>query len=192
MKIQAITIPRAMLAGACLSLLAMMLGFILGGIFGAAEDSVMRHLDDSGTAVLQSVYQGDSAAKDAVVDKSWEYLTRAHLHGGAIGSAALGSILALILLCRPGLLAKLSALAFGTGALLLSPVLAFRRARSPRIGRYRRCQGIAFVCCDSGSGPLYPGFIRHHLLCHEGLFLFIPGDLTNAWAPLLRSPPRRR
>jgi len=36
---------------------------------------------------LQSAYQGNVAAKDAVVKKSWEYLKRAHLNGGAIGTS---------------------------------------------------------------------------------------------------------
>jgi len=117
MNTQMHIVSRSIAVGACLSLLAILFGFVLGGLFGSAESSIKKHLDDSGTAVLQTVYQGDVAAKDAVVKKSWEYLKRAHLHGGAIGSVALGSIVALILLCHLKMLAKLSALALGLGAL---------------------------------------------------------------------------
>ncbi len=113
-------VSKSVAAGACFSLLTILLGFLLGGAFGAAEEPIKKRLNDSGTAVLQSVYKGDAAAKDAVVKKSWEYLKRAHLHGGAIGTAALGSIIALINLCRPGILVSLSALSFGSGALIYS------------------------------------------------------------------------
>jgi len=89
MIIQAQSVPKSIAAGACLSLLAILLGFSLGGAFGAVEAPIKKHLDDSGSAVLESVYKGDAAAKDAVVKKSWEYLKRAHMHGGAIGTGAL-------------------------------------------------------------------------------------------------------
>jgi hypothetical protein len=105
-------------AGACLAPLAMLFGFGLGGAFGAVEGSIKRRLDGSGAAVLQTVYKGDAAAKDAVVKKSWDYLIRAHLHGGALGTAALASILLLLVLGRAGTLEKSSALAFGSGALI--------------------------------------------------------------------------
>ncbi len=118
MNTQMHIVPKPIAVGVCLSLVAILFGFVLGGLFGSVESSIKQHLDDSGTAVLESVYHGDTAAKDAVVKKSWEYLKRAHMHGGAIGSAALGSIVALILLCRLETIAKLSAVAFGSGALI--------------------------------------------------------------------------
>ncbi len=127
-------VPTSIAVAVCLSLLAILFGFVLGGLFGSVESSIKKHLDDSGTAVLQSVYQGDVAAKDAVVAKSWDYLKRAHLHGGAIGSAAIGSILALILLCRLGMLAKLSALAFGSGALIYSLFWLLAGLAAPGLG----------------------------------------------------------
>lgn len=127
-------IPKSIAVGICLSLLAILFGFVLGGAFGTVESSIKRHLDDSGTAALQSIYKGDVAAKDAVVKKSWEYLQRAHLHGGAIGTAAIGSIMTLILLCRLGMLEKLSALAFGSGALIYSLFWLFAGLTAPGLG----------------------------------------------------------
>lgn len=120
MNSQMRAVPKPVAAGACLALASILFGFVLGGAFGAVEGPILRHLDDSGTAVLETVYKGDVAAKDAVVRKSWSYLKRAHLHGGAIGTAALASILALVLLCPLGKPAQSSAVAFGAGALLYS------------------------------------------------------------------------
>lgn len=114
--------------------MAIFFGFALGGAFGAIEGPIKKRLDDSGAAVLQSVYKGDAAAKDAVVKKSWECLQRAHMHGGAIGTAALAAIGTLILLCRLGLVAQLSALAFGSGALLYSLFWLFAGLMAPGIG----------------------------------------------------------
>jgi hypothetical protein len=134
MNTQMRTVPKSIAVGACLSLLAILFGFVLGGAFGAVESSIKKRLDDSGTAVLQSVYKGDVAAKDAVVKKSWEYLQRAHLHGGAIGTAALASVMALILLCRLGRLAKVSALAVSSGALIYSLFWFFAGLTAPGLG----------------------------------------------------------
>jgi hypothetical protein len=113
-------IPTSIRAGILLALTAILFGFVLGGAFGAFEDVVKGRLEASGNAALATVYQGDEAAKDAVVSKSWEYLKRAHMHGGAIGAAALASIAILLLTTRLGPIARASAPAFGAGAVIYS------------------------------------------------------------------------
>jgi hypothetical protein len=52
------------------------------------------------------------------VAKSWEYLKRAHLHGGGIGGASLAAIAILLLTTKLGRMAQYSAAAFGAGALI--------------------------------------------------------------------------
>ena len=152
MKTRVVVIPRSMAVGVCLALLAILLGFVMGGVFGAVESSVKKHLDDAGAAVLHTVYQGDVAAKDAVVKKSWDYLKRAHLHGGAIGSAALGAILALILLCRLGLVAKVSAVAFGSGALIYSLYWLFAGLLAPGLGSTSVAKETLSIVAIPGAG----------------------------------------
>ena len=127
-------VPKPIAVGACLALLTMLLGFLLGVAFGAKESSIKAHLDQSGSTALQSAYNGDVVAKEAVVKKSWVYLKRAHLHGGAIGAAAIGSILMLIILCRLDLIAKLSGLALGSGALIYSLFWLFAGLSAPGLG----------------------------------------------------------
>jgi hypothetical protein len=68
--------------------------------------------------VFDTVYEGNASKRDAVVAKSWSYMKRAHLHGGAIGAAALASIVLLGLFGNPGTLERYTALAFGAGAFL--------------------------------------------------------------------------
>lgn len=128
------SVPKPIAAAACLSLLTILFGFALGGAFGAAEDTIKKRLADSGTAVLETVYKGDAAAKDAVVKKCWEYLQRAHLHAGAIGTASLASIALLILLCPLGKIEQASALSFSVGALLYSSFWLVAAFLAPGMG----------------------------------------------------------
>lgn len=128
------SVPKPLAAAMVLALLAILLGFGVGGAFGAVEPQIKQVLEDSAAAALDTAYQGDVARKDAVVAKSWNYLQRAHLHGGAIGTAALASSLALLLLGRRGLLACGSALAFGAGALLYSLFWLCAGFKAPGLG----------------------------------------------------------
>lgn len=127
-------VPKTVAAGAALALCAVLFGFVLGGVFGGAEDAVKKRLDASGSAALETVYKGDVAAKDAVVKKSFDYLVRAHLHGGAIGAAALASIGALALFTRLDLIARLSALSFGAGAMIYSFFWLLAGFKAPGLG----------------------------------------------------------
>lgn len=152
MSTQMRSMPKSIAAGTCLSLLAILFGFSLGGAFGVIEDSIKKRLDDSGSVVLQSVYEGDVAAKDAVVKKSWDYLKRAHMHGGAIGTAALASIAILILVCRLGLVAQLSALALGSGALLYSLFWLLAGFMAPGMGSTSAAKESLWLMAIPGAG----------------------------------------
>ncbi len=120
--------------GLILALLAILMGFGLGGAFGAAEDSIKGYLKESTEPVMDSVYKGSVRKRNAVVNKSWSYLKRAHMHGGAIGTAALGCILVLALTGRAGLIEKTTAMAFGTGAILYSAFWLLAAIKAPVLG----------------------------------------------------------
>lgn len=126
--------PRLTVFGLFLSLIAILYGFSVGGAFGLAEGAIKAHLKESGSRVLDTVYQGDIAAQEAVVAKAWEYLKRAHLHGGAIGAAGVGVILAMLVLCKPGPLSGWFAVAFGSGAILYSVFWLLAGLIAPGLG----------------------------------------------------------
>lgn len=109
---------RPMRAGLVLSLLTVLFGFGLGGVFGAFEDSLKGNLRSRAEAVRESVYGNDEAKLQATVDKSWTYYKRAHLHGGGIGAVSLAAILLLGALpsCRHALHGRI-ALGLGLGGL---------------------------------------------------------------------------
>lgn len=154
-----VSVPKPVVAGILLAMFAILFGFGLGLVFGAAESQVKQTLQSSGTAALDAAYQGDVAKKDAVVAKSWQYLLRAHLHGGAIGAAALGSIAILLLVTRLGLLAQASALSFGAGALLYAVFWLLAGFKAPGMGSTGAAKEALNLIAVPGAGLAVLGLV---------------------------------
>ena len=108
---------RAALPGLTLAVFTVLFGFVMGGVFGLNEDLIKDRLVASAAAVTASVYGGDAAAAKPVIAKSWDYMQRAHLHGGAIGTAAIGMILVMLMIGAPPRIIRVLGLALGLGAL---------------------------------------------------------------------------
>jgi hypothetical protein len=143
---------KPLLPGATLALLSILFGFLLGGLFGAVEDSIKGQLRASADAVFDTVYDGDEARRDKVVAKSWSYLKRAHLHGGAIGAAALASIVFLGLLGGVGFLERISSLAFGGGALLYAFFWLIAGFTAPGLGSTGEAkEALSFLAIPAAS-----------------------------------------
>ena len=126
---------RPMRAGILLASLSIVLGFGLGGTFGAFEDDIKEHLRAEAEAVSDTAYHGDAAAMKKVTDKAWAYLKRAHLHGGAIGTAAL--VLSLMMAFFEGahrLARGVASAALGAGALGYSLFWMLAALRAPGMG----------------------------------------------------------
>ena len=111
------TALRAALPGLAVAVLTILFGFAMGGVFGLNEDIIKDRLAGSAAAVTATVYHGDAAAAEPVVAKSWAYMQRAHLHGGAIGTAAVGMIVVLLLIGATPRVTRVLALALGIGGL---------------------------------------------------------------------------
>jgi len=84
--------------GLVLAVLTILFGQGMGIVFGLNEDSIKSRLKASAAAARDTVYKGDDAAIKAVLDKSWVYMQRAHLHAGGMGTTALALIVLLGLL----------------------------------------------------------------------------------------------
>jgi hypothetical protein len=134
-------VPKSIIVGVIFALLAVMFSFIMGGMFGAVEDKLKNTLNDSGKAVLETVYQNDAQKMDAVVKKSWSYMIRAHLHGGALGATALSCIAVMILVTNLGFAARLIRLRLGLDRLIFCNV-ALCRVKSACSGQYRSCKAV--------------------------------------------------
>jgi hypothetical protein len=150
---------RPLAPGLIPALVSILFGFGLGGLFGGAEDPIREHLNNSAEKVLSSAYDGSVGKKDAVVRKSWAYLKRAHLHAGGIGAAALGSIILLSLLGVPGLLEKLSALAFGAGSLIYSIFWMLAGFQAPALGGTEAAKEALKYVAIPGAGLCILGLV---------------------------------
>lgn len=106
--------------GVVFALVSILFGFGVGIIFGVAEDSVKNILAESADLVYDEFYLNNQDKRSEVLSKSWSYLKRAHMHGGAIGASALASIACVVVLSvRPiGFFASLSSLLFGFGGFI--------------------------------------------------------------------------
>lgn len=121
--------------GLLLALFTVLFGFGFGGVFGAFEEPLKAGLVERAEAVRDTVYGGDAAKMKSVVDKSWSYYKRAHLHGGAIGAVALGATLLLAALPRAKpLVTRLSSLALGAGGLGYSAFWMLAARAAPSLG----------------------------------------------------------
>jgi hypothetical protein len=125
---------RPALPGLFLAAVAILFGFGLGIVFGLNESAIKDRLAASAAAVQQSAYHGDSAAAKPVLDKSWEYMQRAHLHGGAMGTSAIGLTLILVLLGTGPLLVRAISVGLGLGALGYSMYWCLAGFRAPGLG----------------------------------------------------------
>jgi hypothetical protein len=125
---------RAALPGLALAVSAILFGFAMGGLFGLNEAIIKDRLGASASAVTSTVYNGDAAAAEPVVAKAWEYMQRAHLHGGAIGTAAIGMIVVMLLIGAPPLAVRVISVTLGAGAIGYSVFWMWAGFLAPGLG----------------------------------------------------------
>jgi hypothetical protein len=117
-----------------LAVLTLLYGFGLGIVFGLDEEAIKSQLKASATEVRQSIYDGDDAAIQAVLDKSWVYIQRAHLHAGGLGNTALGLTLLVVLLGASPKVVRGISLGLGAGGLGYSLYWLWAAFRAPSLG----------------------------------------------------------
>lgn len=125
---------HAALVGLIFSLLTIMYGQGMGIFFGVNEDAIKHQLKSSAMAVRETVYKGNDAAMKTVLDSSWNYMKRAHLHAGGMGTTAFALMLAVGLLGIPRGRALVLGLALGLGGLGYSLYWMWAGFRAPGLG----------------------------------------------------------
>jgi hypothetical protein len=125
---------RPALPGLLLSVITLLFGFGLGIVFGLNEEMIKSRLSASAVEVQATVYQGDDAAMKAVLDKSWTYMQRAHLHAGALGTSAVVLTLLVVLLGSSPRVTRAVCLALGAGSLGYSVFWLWAGFRAPGLG----------------------------------------------------------
>ncbi len=125
---------RAVLPGLCFAVITLLFGFGLGVVFGLNEDAIKSRLTASASVVSTTVYKDDAKAITAVLDKSWAYMQRAHLHAGGLGAVAIALSLVVVLLGTGPLAARSVSLGLGVGSLGYSVFWLWAGFRAPSLG----------------------------------------------------------
>jgi hypothetical protein len=125
---------RPVLPGLLLAVLTLLFGFGLGVVFGLNEDAIKSRLTASAEGARVAVYQNDDAKMKVVLDKSWVYMQRAHLHAGSLGATAVALIAVIVLLGTGAGSSVAISLALGAGGLGYSVFWLWAGFRAPALG----------------------------------------------------------
>jgi hypothetical protein len=125
---------RAASLGLVLAVLTILYGQGMGIVFGLNEDIIKSRLEASASEVRDSVYKGNDATIKAVLDKSWSYMHRAHLHAGGMGTTAVSLIVVLCLLGTSRLATTAIGVALGAGGFGYSVFWMWAGFRAPALG----------------------------------------------------------
>jgi len=150
---------RDMRVGVLLSLLGLLFGFGMGGVFGAFEDPLKAGLQADANAALETRYGGDAAQAKAVVDKSWTYYKRAHMHGGGIGAATLAVVLVMAGVRAKRSLSRVAAIGLGVGALGYPIFWLLAGMRAPGLGSTGAAKDSLEWLAIPTSGALLLGLV---------------------------------
>ncbi len=123
-----------MLPGLLLSVLTLLLGFGLGVVFGLNEDLIKSRLSAAAASSTSTVYQQDPQAMKAVLDKSWTYMQRSHLHAGSLGTSAIALTVVVVLLGTGARIAAAISLALGAGGMGYALFWVWAGFRAPALG----------------------------------------------------------
>jgi hypothetical protein len=125
---------RPALPGLLLATLTLLFSLGLGIVFGLNEDAIKSRLSAAAAAAPAAVYQQDAAAIKVVLDKSWVYMQRAHLHGGSLGTIAVVLTLLVVLLGTRPLVTRAISLGLGAGGLGYSVFWLWAGFRAAALG----------------------------------------------------------
>lgn len=136
--------------GLLLALLTLLYGYGLGIVFGGAEAQLKAKLAAGGAAWVSAQLDATKSSTDAaslgelrekldadagkVVEKSWIYMKRAHLHANGLGTSALALIMLLSFVGVSDKRLRFTALALGLGALGYSTFWMFAGFMAPGLG----------------------------------------------------------
>ena len=159
---------RPALPGLFFAVLTILFSFVLGIVFGANEMAIKSRHEAAAVAVRDSVYGGDDAAIKTVLDKSWVYAQRAHLHGGAIGTTAVGLILIVLLLRRSPCWSRWLGLGLGLGGFGYSLYWLLASFRAPAMGSTGIAkESLAWLAMPSSGAVVISTLIMLVLLALE-------------------------
>lgn len=161
---------RTMRFGTLLSLVTVLLGFLIGIIFGGFNDVLKQHLKKEAHLVLETKYSGDVTKIDKVLEKSSSYLKRAHLHASAIGTTALVLILLMALLPITSKMQFITSISLGLGSLGYSTYWLLAGLWAPGIGNIEETKELLSILAIPSSALCVIGVVLTLWLTIQALF----------------------
>ncbi len=125
---------RAASVGLILAILTLLFGQGMGIVFGLNEDAIKSRLKADAAEVQETIYQNDEIASKAIIDKPWNYMQRAHLHAGGLGTTAVALIVVSCLVGTSRMITFFISLALGAGGLGYSIFWMWAGFRAPGLG----------------------------------------------------------
>lgn len=173
---------RPVYAGLLFAAITLLFGFALGIVFGLNEDIIKSRLAASAAGVTATVYKGEPAAAKPVLEKSWAYMQRAHLHAGGLGASALGLSVVLILVGSPAAAARITSLALGLGGLGYSVFWLWAGFRAPALGGTGAAKESLKWLAMPASGAFVLGTLAVVLLILRAMTVARPGAISGRTA----------
>lgn len=136
------------------SVAAILFGQAIGVAFGVAEEAMKAMLQADANEVLAGAYGNDAAKAKAVVDKSWVYLKRAHLHAGALGASSVAVITVLVFLRSPLAIRRIAAWAIAVGSFGYGWFWLLAGFKAPALGSTGAAKESLVWLAWGSSGPL--------------------------------------
>jgi hypothetical protein len=196
---------RPALPGLFFALLTLLFGFGMGIVFGLNEDAIKSRLAASAAEVRETAYRGNDVAIKAVLDKSWAYMQRAHLHAGSLGTSAIALTLLVVLLGSGAVWVRSISLGLGAGGLGYAVYWMLAGFRAPGMGSTGAAKESlswiampasgAVVLATVGVAVLLVARIRAHRSARgtELTIPTVPGEVqVSAGDAVARSSPERR
>ncbi|MGL5016560.1 MAG: hypothetical protein ACRDBP_00380 [Luteolibacter sp.] len=144
---------RAASVGLALAILTILFGQGMGIVFGLNEDVIKSRLKADAAEVQGTIYKDDDVAAKAVVDKSWNYMQRAHLHAGGMGTTAVALITVLCLVGAARWVTIFTGVALGAGGLGYSVFWMWAGFRAPALGSTGAAkESLAWLAMPSSGG----------------------------------------
>ena len=160
---------RAACVGLALAIITILFGQGMGIVFGLNEDAIKSRLKADAIEVQGTIYQGDEVASKAIVDKSWNYMQRAHLHAGGMGTTAVALITVLCFVGASRPVTALISIGLGAGGLGYSVFWMWAGFRAPALGS----TGAAKESLKWLAMPTSGGFVVATVAVLIVLFLWI-------------------
>lgn len=161
---------RHMRIGLIFVFITLLYGFILGGIFGAFEVNVKSHLTTSAEQVIDEKYDGNITKARKVLEKSWTYIKRSHIHANGLGTASL-AIITFLSLCPLGSgVLFTTSLFLGVGSLGYSLFWLFAGLLAPGLGSTGEAKEALTLLAVPSSGLCIIGLAIAALCCVYALY----------------------